>query len=136
MSNVAAVLGLTLFILGYGLGPMLWSPMSEVPFIGRSPVYIGTLALFVALQGATASAESYGALMILRFLTGFVGSPVFATGGASCTDMYKPAKRAYAISIWGIAAVCGPALGPILGGYVTQYGPINGTFEASWEWPV
>ncbi|KAF2169980.1 hypothetical protein M409DRAFT_19596 [Zasmidium cellare ATCC 36951] len=136
VSNTAAVLGLTLFILGYGLGPMLWSPMTEVPFIGRGPIYIGTLALFVALQGATCTARSYGALMVLRFLTGFVGSPVFATGGATCIDMYKPSKSAYAISIWGISAVCGPAVGPIVGGYVTEYGPINGTFKAPWEWPM
>lgn len=115
---------------------MIWSPMSEVPFLGRGPIYIGTLALFVALQGATASAKSYGALMVLRFLTGFVGSPVFATGGASCVDLFKPSKRAYAISVWGISAVCGPALGPIVGGYVTEYGPINDTFRAPWQWPV
>ncbi|WPH04223.1 Hypothetical protein R9X50_00711200 [Acrodontium crateriforme] len=137
VSNVASVLGLTLFILGYGLGPMIWSPMSEVPFIGRGPVYIGTLALFVALQGAVVTSRSFGALMVLRFLTGFVGSPVFATGGATCTDMYKPSKRAYAISVWGISAVCGPAIGPIVGGYVTQYGPLDGTtFKSPWQWSM
>lgn len=43
VSRVAATLGLTLFVAGYGIGPMLWSPMSEVPQIGRNPVYILTL---------------------------------------------------------------------------------------------
>ena len=136
VSNVAAVLGLTLFVLGYGLGPMLWSPMSEVPYIGRTPVYLFTLVVFVALQGPTARASSFGMLMVFRFLTGFFGSPVLATGGATCADMYVPAKRAYAISIWGIAAVCGPALGPVLGGYVTEYGKLDSTFRAHWQWPV
>ena len=136
VSEVAAVLGLTLFVLGYGLGPMLWSPISEVPFIGRCPVYIATLAVFVALQGALVTSKSFGALLVLRFLTGFFGSPVLATGGATCADMYLPKKRAYAISIWGVAAVCGPALGPVIGGYVTEYGVLNDTFTAPWEWPV
>ncbi|KAK6439678.1 GTPase-activating protein [Oleoguttula sp. CCFEE 5521] len=136
VSTVAAILGLTLFVLGYGLGPMIWSPMSEVPYIGRMPVYIATLAVFVALQGPTARSSSFGMLMVMRFLTGFFGSPVLATGGATCADLYTPAKRTYAIAIWGVAAVCGPALGPVIGGYVTEYGPITSTFRASWEWPI
>jgi DHA1 family multidrug resistance protein-like MFS transporter len=43
VSQVAAVLGLCLYVAGYGLGPLIWSPMSEVPQIGRLWVYIGTL---------------------------------------------------------------------------------------------
>jgi MFS transporter, DHA1 family, multidrug resistance protein len=136
VSSVQATVGLTLFVLGYGLGPMLFSPMSEVPYIGRTPIYLGTLAIFVAIQGATTQVTTYSSLMALRFLGGFFGSPVLATGGATCADMYAPAKRAYAISIWGVAAVCGPALGPVLGGYATQYGPITRTITASWQWPV
>ncbi|KAK3069760.1 GTPase-activating protein [Teratosphaeriaceae sp. CCFEE 6253] len=136
VSIVSSTLGLTLFVVGYGLGPMLFSPMSEVPFIGRGPVYLGTLAVFVALQGATVKASSFGMLMAFRFLTGFFGSPVLATGGATCADLYRPAKRAYAMSIWGLAAVCGPALGPVIGGYVTEFGTINGTFTAAWQWPL
>lgn len=136
VSTVAATLGLTLFVLGYGLGPMLFSPMSEVPFIGRGPVYLATLAVFVAFQGATVRSNSFGMLMAFRFLTGFFGSPVLATGGATCADLYRPSKRAYAISVWGVAAVCGPALGPVIGGYVTEYGVLNRAFTAPWQWPV
>ncbi|KAK5768647.1 GTPase-activating protein [Elasticomyces elasticus] len=102
----------------------------------NDPVYLGTLAIFVALQAPTAKASSFGMLMAFRFLTGFFGSPVLATGGATCADMYSPAKRAYAISIWGVAAVCGPALGPVLGGYVTEFGSLGGTFEFPWQWPI
>jgi MFS family permease len=114
VSQVAATLGLCLFVAGYGIGPMLWAPMSEIPQIGRNPVYIGTLALFVVLQVPTALATSFGMLLTFRFITGFVGSPVLATGGASLTDMYKPSKRAFAISIWGVAAVCGVSLIPVI----------------------
>lgn len=41
-------------------------------------------------------------LFALRFLTGFFGSPVLATGGASLADMYVPRKIAYAIAIWSV----------------------------------
>ena len=111
VSRVAATLGLTLFVLGYGIGPMLWSPMSEVPQIGRGPIYISTLALFVVLQVPTALATNFGMLLAFRFITGFVGSPSLATGGASIGDMYTPAKRTYGIAVWGVGAVCGPVLG-------------------------
>jgi DHA1 family multidrug resistance protein-like MFS transporter len=83
VSQVAATLGLTLFVAGYGLGPMLWAPLSEIPQIGRNPIYIGTLAVFVVLQLAVIYAKNFGMLLAFRFITGFVGSPALATGGAS-----------------------------------------------------
>lgn len=136
VSQVAALLGLSLFVAGYGVGPMLWSPMSEVPQIGRNVIYIGTLVIFVAFQVPTALATNFGMFLAFRFLSGFFGSPVLATGGASLADIWSPAKRAYAMSIWGIAAVCGPTLGPLIGGFAVEYGPITGGFTAPWTWPI
>ncbi|EME87996.1 Benomyl/methotrexate resistance [Pseudocercospora fijiensis CIRAD86] len=136
VSQVAATLGLCLFVAGYGLGPMLWSPMSEIPQIGRNPIYLGTLVVFVGLQPAVARAENFGMLLAFRFITGFFGSPVLATGGASLADIWSPKKRAYAISIWGVAAVCGPTLGPLVGGFAVEYAPVKGGFTAPWTWPI
>ena len=107
---------------------MLWAPMSEIPQIGRNPVYIGTLIAFVALQVPVALASNFGMLLAFRFITGFVGSPVLATGGASIADIYSPRKRAYGIGIWGIAAVCGPVLGPLVGGFAAQ--------AKGWTWTI
>ena len=104
------------------------APMSEIPFIGRNPVYIGTLAAFVLLQLGVIYAKNFGMLLAFRFITGFVGSPVLATGGASISDMYKPSKRAYGIAVWGVAAVCGPALGPLVGGFAAS--------AKGWTWPI
>ena len=128
VSQVKATLGLTLFVAGYGLGPMIWAPMSEIPQIGRNPVYIGTLIVFVIFQVPTALAVNFAMLLCFRFLTGFIGSPVLATGGASISDMFAPKKRAYAIGIWGIAAVCGPVLGPLVGGFAAQ--------AKGWTWTI
>lgn len=46
-----------------------------------------TLALFVILQVPTALVNNLGGFLVLRFLAGFIGSPVLATGGASLADM-------------------------------------------------
>lgn len=59
-------------------------------------------------------------LLAFRFLTGLVGSPVLATGGAAIADMYEPKKQAYGIGIWGIAAICGPVFGPLVGGFAVE----------------
>ena len=128
VSQVAATLGLTLFVAGYGVGPMLWSPMSEIPFIGRNPVYILTLVVFVIFQLGDSLASNFGMLLAFRFLTGFFGSPVLATGGATLSDIYSPRKRPYPIGIWGISAVCGPTMGPLVGGFAAQ--------AKGWTWTI
>ncbi|CAG8957558.1 hypothetical protein HYFRA_00010424 [Hymenoscyphus fraxineus] len=128
VSQVAATLGLCLFVAGYGLGPMVWAPASEIPQIGRNPVYIGTLVVFVFFQFGVIYAKNFGMLLAFRFLTGFFGSPVLATGGASLGDIYRPSKRAYAIAIWGMAAVSGPVLGPLVGGFAAQH--------RGWQWTL
>ena len=79
IGQVPGTLGLTLYVAGYGLGPLVWSPMSEIPQIGRNPVYISTLIVFVALQVPTALAGNLGTLLAFRFLTGFFGSPALVT---------------------------------------------------------
>lgn len=82
-----ASLGLALYVLGYGLGPLLWSPMSEIPVFGRNVPYVATFAIYLFLCVPTALVNKLGGLLVLRFLQGFFGSPCLATGGASMQDM-------------------------------------------------
>ena len=71
---------------------------------------------YVAAQRAAPAADEEH----FRFLTGFFGSPVLATGGATIADLYKPSKRPYALAIYGMANVLGPVLGPLVGGFAAQ----------------
>ena len=107
---------------------MLWSPMSEMPYIGRMPIYWFTLFLYVVLQVPTALSTSIGMLLAFRFITGFVGSPVLATGGATVADIYSPKKRVYGVSLWGAFAVCAPSTAPIAGGFAAH--------AESWRWTI
>lgn len=50
--------------------------MSEMPFFGRTSIYIVTLLIFVLLQLAVIYAKNFGMLLAFRFITGFIGSPV------------------------------------------------------------
>jgi MFS transporter, DHA1 family, multidrug resistance protein len=73
VGETAAELGLALYVLAYGMGPMLWSPLSEIPFIGRNVIYIATFAMFVLLSLAAALVRTFAGVLILRFLLGFFG---------------------------------------------------------------
>ncbi|KAH8880655.1 MFS general substrate transporter [Thozetella sp. PMI_491] len=123
-----AALGLSLFVLGYGVGPLIFSPLSELPSIGRNPVYIVTMFLFVIISIPAAVPHNYAGLMVLRFLQGFFGSPCLASGGASVGDMYSLLNLPYALIAWVSAAYCGPALGPLLSGFSV---PVMG-----WRWSL
>jgi DHA1 family multidrug resistance protein-like MFS transporter len=68
-------------------GPMFLAPLAEMPPIGRKPVYLGTLFVFVLFSVPVVYAPNIATLMVFRFLTGFVGSPVLATAGASLADL-------------------------------------------------
>ncbi|KAI3329428.1 major facilitator superfamily transporter [Xylariaceae sp. AK1471] len=123
-----ASLGLALFVLGYGIGPLLWSPLSELPSVGRNPVYFWTMFAFVILSIPTALVTNYPGLMVLRFLQGFFGSPCLANGGASLGDLYNDMHLPYALIAWVSAGYCGPALGPLLSGFSV---PVLG-----WRWSL
>ncbi|KAJ2972472.1 hypothetical protein NUW58_g9179 [Xylaria curta] len=123
-----ASLGLALFVLGYGIGPLLWSPLSELPSVGRNPVYFWTMLAFVILSIPTALVTNYPGLMVLRFLQGFFGSPCLANGGASLGDLYNDLHLPYALIAWVSAGYCGPALGPLLSGFSV---PVLG-----WRWSL
>ena len=104
VSLPVASLGLALYVLGYGLGPLLFSPLSEIPIIGRNPPYIITFGLFVILCVPTALVENIGGLLVLRFLQGFFGSPCLATGGATFGDMYNLFQLPFLMTFWVAAA--------------------------------
>ncbi|KAH9476584.1 Caffeine resistance protein 5 [Psilocybe cubensis] len=122
------VLGLvSLLTFGVYIGSAIY-PLSEIPSIGRTPVYMATLLIFVLLQLPIIYAPNIQTLLAMRFFTGFFGSPALATGGASIQDMFPIIKLPYALIVWSVTASCGPILGPIIGGFAAQ--------NRNWTWPL
>lgn len=107
VSETVASLGLSMYVLGYGIGPLIFSPLSEIPIIGRNPPYMVTLGIFLVLSIPTAVVNSFPALVVLRFLQGFFGSPCLATGGASIGDIYSLLKMPYFLTGWAAFATAG-----------------------------
>ena len=113
VSQVKATLGLTLYILAYGMGPMFLTPLQEMASYGRNPVYIIGLAMFVLFNVPIVVSHNFSVIMAFRFFTGFIGSPALATGGGSMTDLYSGSKLPYMLGFWALGAVSGPILGPV-----------------------
>nr|POF04883.1 efflux pump bik6 [Quercus suber] len=135
VGNEVGTLGIALLLFGFGLGPLLWAPLSEV--YGRRgavliPVFI---AMLFAFGGG--AAKDIQTIMICRFFQGLFGSaPVTNTGGV-LGDIWSAEQRGAAIVAYAMAVVGGPTLGPIVGGAIcdsylgwrwTQY--ITGIFQA------
>ncbi|KDE03972.1 hypothetical protein MVLG_05541 [Microbotryum lychnidis-dioicae p1A1 Lamole] len=127
ISPVVATLGLSLFVLAYGIGPMFLAPLQEMPRQGRTPVYIIGLLFFFIFQFPIVFAPNMATILVFRFASGFAGSPAIATGGASMFDLFGPRHAPIAIGVWSIGAVSGPVLGPVIGSFAAQ--------AKGWTWP-
>ncbi|RMZ35758.1 hypothetical protein D0859_00023 [Hortaea werneckii] len=125
-----ALLGLSLYVLAYGIGPLIFSPLSEIPRVGRNPPYMVTMGIFVVLLVPSGVVKSFAGLMVLRFLQGFFGSPCLATGGASLQDLFSLVKLPYVLCLWAFAATAAPALGPLIAGFSVA---VEGWRWAMWE---
>ena len=71
---------------------MFLSPLQEFPSLGRNPVYILGLLIFVIFQVPIVLAQNISTVLAFRFLTGFCGSPALATGvrSLSLESVIKP----------------------------------------------
>ena len=74
---------------------MVWSPLSELPTVGRLRVYLWTALAFILAQLAIPLCSSIEVIFVLRFVTGFLCSPVLAVGGGTVADMFGPATIGY-----------------------------------------
>jgi MFS transporter, DHA1 family, multidrug resistance protein len=127
---VEASLGLALYVLGYGLGSLLLSPLTEIPSIGRNPPYAISGLLFIVLCIPGALVDDFAGLMVIRLLLGLMASPPLATSGASLGDIWHASDMPAAIGIWSLTSMA-PALGPTLSSFAVER--LGWRFGVSWE---
>ncbi|PQE03207.1 putative benomyl methotrexate resistance protein [Rutstroemia sp. NJR-2017a BBW] len=126
VSEVAESLATGLFLVGFGFGALFAGPISET--IGRNPVYIVTLLIYMIWIMASALAPNLGAQLVFRFLAGFFGSTPLTCAGGSISDLWNPMERVFAFPVFANAAFMGPIFGPVVGGFVGQSSLV------SWRW--
>ena len=122
--TVEAQLTLSIFVLAYAIGPLFLGPLSEI--YGRVLVLQLANAFYFAWNLGCGFAQNKGQLMAFRFLSGLGGSAPLAIGGGLLSDTFFPEERGKAISIYSLAPLLGPAIGPIAGGFIAQ--------NTTWRW--
>lgn len=124
VSQEAASLTITLFLLGYCAGPLLFAPLSE--FYGRRWVFYISFTLYNLFNFLCAWAPNFGGLLVGRFLTGtFVSAPLSNAPGV-LADLWNPIQRGNAMAGFSTMVWIGPALGPVVAGFLQ--------LKKNWQW--
>ncbi|KZV88124.1 MFS general substrate transporter [Exidia glandulosa HHB12029] len=118
VSHTVAILSISLFVAGLGIGPLLLGPLSE--FFGRSIIYQVSYALFVALNFGVAFAPDIATHLVFRFISGFAGSAFLSVAGGSVADLFDDAHVALPMAVYTLSPFLGPVLGPAISGFINQ----------------
>jgi MFS transporter, DHA2 family, multidrug resistance protein len=94
--------------------------------MGRKNFYMSCVALFTISSFLCGLAPNLATLIVCRVLQGIGGGGLQPSEQAILADTFPPAKRGMAFAVYGIAVVTAPAIGPTLGGWITD--------NFTWRW--
>lgn len=124
-TETVMLLGVSLYVLGFSFGPILWGHLFEV--LGRKIPLFSGYCVFALLQIPTALSRSLAGLLVCRFLAGAFGAAPVVLVSASYSDFWEPAQRGTAAAAYSTASFAGPTLGPIVGTFITER-------HLGWRW--
>ena len=144
VSSEVGLLGLSLYVLGFATGPILWAPLSELK--GRRLPLVGAMFGFSIFQIAVAVGKDLQTVLICRFFGGVFASCQLAVVAAIFSDvspavivhpastpltelqMFGNRTRGLAITVFSMTVFTGPLLAPFIGGFIV----INPNM--GWRW--
>ncbi|KAK8061900.1 hypothetical protein PG994_008266, partial [Apiospora phragmitis] len=131
--TIVVLMTVSIYVLGFALGPLILAPLSEL--YGRLIVYHGCNVGYIGFTFGCAFSTNVAMFLVFRFLAGTMASGPLSVGGGTVADLYPPQLRGKAMSMFSLGPLLGPAsspprslsvIGPIVGGYVSQY--------IGWRW--
>lgn len=123
--EVIILASVTVFVLGFGFGPLVFAPMSEE--VGRKPIYVTTLFVAVVFIIPCALAKNIGTLLVCRLIDGLAFLAPMCLVGGSLADIWEASERGMAMAVFSAAPFLGPVMGPIFGGLL-------GDYTSTWRW--
>lgn len=113
-----------MFLLGYCAGPLAFAPLSET--YGRRYIFYISFMVYIAFNFLCAFAPNFGSLLVGRFLAGtFVSCPLSNAPGV-LADIWEATERGNALALFSMMTFAGPALGPVVGGFLE--------LKKDWRW--
>lgn len=128
VSETLAISGLTFYLLGLALGPVVAAPLSEI--LGRRWIYITTFPISMLFTMGVGLATNIRTILVLRFFSGLVASPPMAMAGGTIGDLWgnAPNEQATAMALFCVAPFLGPVIGPVVGGFAAEH--------KGWKWTM
>ncbi|KAK5726253.1 Synaptic vesicle transporter SVOP [Elasticomyces elasticus] len=124
VSTEVSLLTITLFVIGFGVGPMVFAPLSEI--VGRRPIYASTLLFALIFIIPCAVAKNIGTLLVCRFIDGIAFSAPMTLVGGTLADLWRSEERGVPMAVFSAAPFAGPAIGPLVGGFTSD--------ALGWRW--
>ena len=128
LSRNVALLPVTLYTLGFSIGPCIASPLSEL--YGRRCIYWTNLPMLIIFNAIAAASNNFAALVLFRFLAGVGGSGVLAVAAGSLSDIWDTRDAGRVGVPYILAPFLGPSLGPLVGAYVLDQ------YDNDWRWSI
>ncbi|KAL6720483.1 hypothetical protein ACLMJK_002407 [Lecanora helva] len=118
------VLPISLFLVGYVVGPVVFGSASEA--YGRQIIMLGSFIFFTLFTMCCAVAHTWPAFLVFRLLCGFTASSAIAVVGGLYADIFAdPVIRGRAMAVFMAATTAGPQLAPVISGFVSV---------VTWRW--
>ncbi|RPB01133.1 MFS general substrate transporter [Choiromyces venosus 120613-1] len=112
-------LTISIFLIGYVVGPIFFAPVSE--FYGRRWVSIIAFSWYTVMNIGCALSPNIGALLAFRFLTGIGASAPLSVTGGQLADLWDdPVKRGRLMAVFCACTMVGPTLAPFISGYISE----------------
>ncbi|CAG8157996.1 unnamed protein product [Penicillium olsonii] len=123
-SRLVSTVGISVYVLGIALGPLLTSPLSE--WFGRKPIYLTSWSLFIIWNIPPIVARNIQTIIIARFFTGLTGGTFLAVAGGTVRDLFSDHHIQKPMAVVAAAPFMGPCFGPLIGGFIN--------FNTHWRW--
>ncbi|KAF0472158.1 MFS general substrate transporter [Gigaspora margarita] len=110
----------SIFIYCMGIAPIVWAAYSD-EFATRRKVYLASMMVFNISTIICAISKNIWLLLIMRAVQACGSSAVLSIGSAIISDIYVSTERGHAYGLFYLAYWLGPFIGPMCGGYLTEY---------------
>lgn len=106
-NSTLASMTVSLYVLGFAIGPLILAPLSEL--YGRLIIYHGCNAIYFSFTLGCALSTDTAMFLVFRFLCGCAAAGPMSIGGGSIADIYPQDQRGKAMALFSM----GPLLGPV-----------------------
>ena len=126
ISREIGLLGVSLYVLGFAFGPIVWAPLSELK--GRYIPFVISLAGFVVFSCVAGASDTIAGILVFRFLGGFFGSGPLTLAGPLNADMFVGKSFGISMVSFGFVVFVGPVIAQPIGGFIVMNESLG------WRW--